>query len=98
MDAVTSVPSPVNEPVLDYAPGSSERATVEAALADLGASRHDLPHTIGGRRVMGAGPRIEARQPHARRKVLGTMRNATRADAGAAVDAAVAAAPAWRDL
>ncbi|MGL5816589.1 MAG: L-glutamate gamma-semialdehyde dehydrogenase, partial [Phycicoccus sp.] len=40
----------------------------------------------------------EARQPHARRKVLGTMRNATRADAGAAVDAAVAAAPAWRDL
>ncbi|MGL4177176.1 MAG: L-glutamate gamma-semialdehyde dehydrogenase [Dermatophilaceae bacterium] len=98
MDAVTSVPSPVNEPVLDHAPGSPERAAVEVALADLGAIRHDLPHTIGGRRVAGTGRRVEVRQPHARRRVLGTMRGATRADAGAALDAAVAAAPAWRDL
>ncbi|MGL5864589.1 MAG: L-glutamate gamma-semialdehyde dehydrogenase [Dermatophilaceae bacterium] len=98
MDAVTSVPSPVNEPVLDYAPGSVERATVAAALADLGGARHDLPHTIGGQRVAGTGPRVEVRQPHARRRILGTMRGATRADAAAAVDAAMAAAPAWRDL
>ena len=26
MDARTNVPTPVNEPVLDYAPGSAERA------------------------------------------------------------------------
>ena len=38
------------------------------------------------------------RQPHARRKVLGTMRNATVGDAQAAVDAAKAAAPGWRAL
>ena len=38
------------------------------------------------------------RQPHAHRKVLGVTRGATAADAGAAVDAATAAAPAWRDL
>ena len=45
---------------------------------------------------MGTGKKIEVRQPHARRKVLGTMRNATVGDAQAAVDAAKAAAPEWR--
>jgi 1-pyrroline-5-carboxylate dehydrogenase len=98
MDAVTQVPVPVNEPVLDYAPGSPERAALEVALAELGSTSIELPHTIGGKRVTGTGKKIEVRQPHARRKVLGTMRNATTADATAAVDAAKAAAPGWREL
>ncbi len=98
MDAVTHVPTPTNETVLDYAPGSPERASLEVALVELAATRHELPHTIGGNRVMGKGARIEVRQPHAHRKVLGVTRGATKADAGAAVDAAMAAAPAWRDL
>ena len=97
MDAVTQVPVPVNETVLDYAPGSPERASLEVALAELGSSSVDLPHTIAGKRVMGTGKKIEVRQPHARRKVLGTMRNATLGDAQAAVDAAKAAAPRWRE-
>jgi 1-pyrroline-5-carboxylate dehydrogenase len=98
MDAVTQVPAPANEPVLDYAPGSRERAALEVALAELGSNPMDLPHTIDGKRVMGSGKKIDVRQPHAKRKVLGTMRNATVADAQAAVDAAKAAAPAWREL
>ncbi len=98
MDAVTHVPTPTNETVLDYAPGSPERAALEVALVELAATRHELPHTIGGARVTGKGERIEVRQPHAHRKVLGVTRGATKADAGAAVDAAIAAAPAWRDL
>jgi 1-pyrroline-5-carboxylate dehydrogenase len=98
MDAVTQVPVPVNETVLDYAPGSPERASLEVALAELGSASIDLPHTIAGKRVMGTGKKIEVRQPHARRKVLGTMRNATVGDAQAAVDAAKAAAPGWRAL
>ncbi|HSF37146.1 MAG TPA: aldehyde dehydrogenase family protein, partial [Nocardioides sp.] len=98
MDAVTHVPAPINETVLDYAPGSAERAAVEVALVELASTRHDLPHTIGGVRVAGQGPRIEVRQPHAHAKVLGVTRGATKADAADAVDAAVAAAPAWREL
>lgn len=98
MDAVTQVPAPLNETVLEYAPGSAERAALEVALADLGGQRRDLPHTIGGRQVMGTGKKIEVRQPHARHSVLGTLRNATLGDAEAAVDAAKAAAPGWRAL
>jgi 1-pyrroline-5-carboxylate dehydrogenase len=97
MDAVTHVPYPTNEPVLDYAPGSPERAALEVALVEEAAAR-ELPHHIGGQEVMGGGAAIKVRQPHARRQVLGTMRNATKKDATAAVDAAMAAAPAWRDL
>ena len=98
MDAVTHVPTPTNETVLDYAPGSPERAALEVALVEVASTRHELPHTIGGARVMGKGEKIEVRQPHAHRKVLGVTRGATKADAGAAVEAAIAAAPAWRDL
>ena len=98
MDAVTQVPVPVNEPVLEYAPGSPERAALVVALAELGSTSIDLPHTIAGKRVVGTGKKIEVRQPHAKRKLLGTMRNATVTDAQAAVDAAKAAAPGWRAL
>ncbi|TWP35116.1 L-glutamate gamma-semialdehyde dehydrogenase [Leekyejoonella antrihumi] len=98
MDAVTQAPAPVNEAQFDYAPGSPERATLEVALAEIGAEQVELPHTIGGKRVMGSGRSIVVRQPHAHRKALGTMKNATLGDAQAAVDAAKAAAPGWREL
>jgi len=98
MDAVTQTPAPANEPVLDYAPGSPERAELQAALAELAAAPRDLPHVIGGKAVAGTGKKIEVRQPHAHSLVLGTMRDVTPAEAGAAVEAATAAAPAWRAL
>jgi len=98
MDAVTQVPAPINEPVLEYAPGSRERAELEVALAELGSQCTDLPHIIGGKRVIGTGQKIDVRQPHAHKLVLGTLRNVTVADAEAAVAAATAAAPAWRAL
>jgi 1-pyrroline-5-carboxylate dehydrogenase len=98
MDAVTHVPAPVNETVLDYAPGSPERASLEVALAELGATPVELPHVIDGQRVTGTGRAIAVRQPHAHRSVLGTLRNASIKEGQAAVDAAKAAAPMWREL
>ena len=98
LDAVTHVPAPVNEPVLDYAPGSAERAGLELALAELQREAIDLPHTIGGKRVQGTGKKIAVVQPHAHRHVLGTIRAATKGDATAAVDAAMDAAPDWRGM
>ncbi len=98
MDARTNVPTPVNEPVLDYAPSSPERAAVELRLVELQAERIDLPMTIGGVQRMGGGRRVRVVQPHRHKHVLGVLKNATQADARAAVDAAKAAAPAWRAL
>ncbi|MGH3495975.1 MAG: L-glutamate gamma-semialdehyde dehydrogenase [Nocardioidaceae bacterium] len=98
MDARTQVPHPINEPVLAYAPGSAERAVLEVRLAELASDRLDLTMTIGGTQQMGGGRAIKVVQPHAHREVLGVLKNATSADARAAVSAAKAAGPAWRDI
>ncbi|WP_256839781.1 L-glutamate gamma-semialdehyde dehydrogenase [Ornithinimicrobium faecis] len=98
MDAVTTVPSPLNERVRDYAPGSAERAALEQELGRMAAEAVDLTHVIGGEPVRGDGDVVEVVQPHAHAEVLGTLRNAQHSDAEAAVAAALQAAPGWRDL
>ncbi|WP_340557657.1 L-glutamate gamma-semialdehyde dehydrogenase [Streptomyces sp. GSL17-111] len=98
MDAVTQVPAPYNEPVHGYAPGSPERARLERKLKELAENPVDLPMTINGEKRMGGGERFDVVQPHHHAKRLGTYANATRQDAQDAVDAALAAAPAWRAL
>ncbi len=98
MDAVTQVPAPVNEPVHSYAPGSPERARLEAKLKELAGNPIDLPMTINGEKRMGGGEPFEVVQPHNHAAVLGTFNNATQQDAQDAVDAALAAAPAWRAM
>ncbi|GGV11834.1 L-glutamate gamma-semialdehyde dehydrogenase [Kitasatospora indigofera] len=99
MDAVTQVPAPVNEPVHSYAPGSPERARLEAKLKELGGQEPvQLTMTINGERRMGGGAEIHVVQPHNHAARLGTLRNATREDAQDAVDTALAAAPAWQAL
>ncbi|MCP9944480.1 L-glutamate gamma-semialdehyde dehydrogenase [Streptomyces somaliensis] len=98
MDAVTQVPAPVNEPVHGYAPGSPERARLEAKLKELAENPIDLPMTIGGVKRMGGGERTDVVQPHNHRAVLGTFAGATPQDARDAVEAALAAAPAWRAM
>ena len=98
MDAVTQVPMPVNEPVLTYAPETPERAQVQLRMTELTAERHELTCTIGGDQKLGGGEEIDVVQPHRHAHVLGTMRNATTADARAAIDAAMEAAGRWRSL
>ncbi|MFC9944725.1 L-glutamate gamma-semialdehyde dehydrogenase [Streptomyces pratensis] len=98
MDAVTQVPAPVNEPVHSYAPGTAERARLEAKLKELSQNPIDLPMTIGGEKRMGGGERVDVVQPHNHKAVIGTFAGATEQDAQDAVDAALAAAPAWRAM
>jgi 1-pyrroline-5-carboxylate dehydrogenase len=99
MDAVTAVPTPVNETVRGYAPGSPERASLEAKVKEFNAAGAiDLTCTIGGEQRLGGGARIDVVQPHKHAHVLGTLGDATEADGKAAVDAALAAAPSWRAL
>ncbi len=98
MDAVTSTPPARNEPVRTYAPGSPERASLQAELARMGATHHELTVTIGGDRHVAGGPPFDVVAPHDHAHVLGTAGTATREDAKAAAEAALRAAPAWRDL
>jgi 1-pyrroline-5-carboxylate dehydrogenase len=98
MDAVTNVPPPVNEPVLDYAPGSSERTELEARLKQMAADDVELTMAVGGEHRMGGGEPIEVVQPHRREAKLGTLANATADDVRQAIDAAAAAAASWQRM
>jgi 1-pyrroline-5-carboxylate dehydrogenase len=98
MDGITRVPAPRNETVLDYAPGSAERAALEIRLDQLAAEKLELTATIGGEQRMARGERFDVVQPHRHSAVLGTSAHSTHADAEAAVRAAAEAAPAWADL
>ncbi len=99
MDAITLPPPPVNEPTLNYAPGSAERDDVVAELKlRESAEPVELTATIGGRKVMGRGEPFEVVEPHNHAHVLGVARAASGADTKKAIAAAADAAPEWRSL
>jgi 1-pyrroline-5-carboxylate dehydrogenase len=98
MDAVFTVPPPSNEPVRSYAPGSTERVSLQARLGELAGERLDLTMTVDGRQRMGGGDAINVVVPHRHQHVLGVTHNATNDDASAAVAAAKRAAGMWRAL
>jgi 1-pyrroline-5-carboxylate dehydrogenase len=95
MDAITQVPLPANEPVHDYLPRSPERARLSGELASLENTAIDLPHVIDGIHRMGAGEPIDVVAPHRHAEKLGTLTNATQADAAAAIEAAESAKKDW---
>jgi 1-pyrroline-5-carboxylate dehydrogenase len=96
VDAVTQVPTPANEPVLSYAPGSAERATLEERLKELATAEPiELTATIGGQTRMAGGPAFDVTMPSDHAHVLGRANAATEEDASAAIEAAMQAAPEW---
>ena len=96
MDATTMPPAPRNEPVLTYAPGTPERAAIEAELARLyDAGPRELTGWYGAGRRPGAGASLPVTMPSEHQHVLGVVQQSTAADAAAAIDAVLAAAPEW---
>ena len=87
-------PAAVNEPINDYAPGSSERAALQARLGEMSAERVHIPMVIGGERVE-TGTTFEAVMPHRRAHVLADVERGGAAEVERAIAAARAAAPEW---
>ncbi|HEX5347591.1 MAG TPA: L-glutamate gamma-semialdehyde dehydrogenase [Pseudonocardiaceae bacterium] len=98
MDAITSPPTPRNEPVRSYTPGSPARDSLTRTLAELADQRAELTMTIGGVQRMAGGERFDVVIPHRHTHVLGTSAQASAVDVADAVRAATQAAPAWREL
>ncbi len=92
-DALSAPPSPRNEPVLGFAPGTPERAALAARVAAIDAERLDVPCIIGGREVR-TGRTAPAVVPHDHGHVLADVHMGGAAE----VEAAVAASrEAWHD-
>jgi 1-pyrroline-5-carboxylate dehydrogenase len=88
------VPPPVNEPVLGYAPGSPERATLKARLASMAAERPDIPVVVGGE-ARRTGDLAHTVMPHAHRHILADWHKARPQDVHDAIAAALAAQHDW---
>ena len=87
-------PAPVNEAIRGYLPGSPERRSLRAALAAAAADRVEMPCVIGGRDLTTGNLRPVV-MPHDHAHVLGDAHLGGPVEALAAVEAALAAGPAW---
>jgi 1-pyrroline-5-carboxylate dehydrogenase len=88
------VPTPINEPVKSYAPGSAERTEIKTAYARQAAEKVDIPLLIGGKEIR-TGKTIEARSPHRHQQVIAHIHEAGPGDVEKAISAAMAAKPGW---
>ena len=88
------VPSPVNEPVRSYAPGSAERASLKAQLSTMAGERIDIPLVIGGADVR-TGDTAQAVLPHDFNHVVADYHRASATNVRDAVHAALSARAEW---
>ena len=93
-NAATVGPAPYNEPTLNYAPGSPERASLRKALDDLSSRVEDIPLFIGGKEVR-TGKLGEVRAPHRHQHVLARFHQGGATEVRAAIHAALAAHRSW---
>lgn len=90
-------PQPTNEPVLNYAPGSPERARLQAALKELKSQPMDLPMIIGGKEVR-TGNTVSVHPPHEVAHTLGQFHLGDASHVQDAIAAALRAKPAWESM
>jgi 1-pyrroline-5-carboxylate dehydrogenase len=96
-NAILKVPTPVNEPVYNYAPGSPERDLLKAALDDIASKKVDIPLIIGGQEVR-TGKLGKVVMPHDHQHLLGEYHIAGEKEINLAIDAAMAAKAGWASL
>jgi 1-pyrroline-5-carboxylate dehydrogenase len=94
MSGISNIPLPHNEPVLSYAPGSSERAALKAALGTVGARQVDIPAVVNGREIR-TGVTQNVISPHCHQRILAKTHQADRATIESAVQTAVEAQRDW---
>lgn len=89
-----SYPMPVNEPVLNYAPGSAEKKRLKAVLAELKGQEADIPMYIGGKEVR-TGKKVAIHPPHETAHTLGYFHFGEEKHINDAINAALAARESW---
>ncbi len=91
------IPEPINEPVLNYAPGSKEREALKKAIADLRSIEVDVPMIIDGKEV-----RTEEKHrmspPHDINHTLGYYHQGGEEHVKMAIDASLKAKQQWMEM
>lgn len=90
-------PMPVNETVLSYAPGSTEKLALKKALADLKKKTLDIPMYIGGKAVR-TGKKIAIHPPHEIKHVLGHFHMGNKQHVDQAINTALKVRTTWSEM
>ena len=91
---IFKVPTPKNEPILAYTPGSPERAELEKELKFLKENPIDIPMFIGGEEVTTA-KKIDIFSPHNLKQKLGAYYQGSEGEVKKAVETALLAQNGW---
>jgi 1-pyrroline-5-carboxylate dehydrogenase len=92
-----NVPTPKNETVLSYAPGSKERAALKKAIEEARGQVLDIPMYIGGDEVR-SGNKKTISPPHDHKHILGHYHEGDKGHVEQAINAALGAKEAWANL
>ncbi len=92
-----TISKPVNEPVLNYAPGEKERMALENALVEMRKECIDIPLIIDGKEIH-TESKVDFREPHKHSSVLAKVSQATEEHALMAVQAAMEAKAHWERM
>ena len=92
-----NVPAPVNETILNYAPGSAERALLQKALAEARSKQIDVPMYINGQEIRNEN-KVAIRPPHDHQHILGYYNQGEKSHITDAINAALAAKTSWENL
>lgn len=92
-----NVPTPVNEPVKVYAPGSPERKELQKALKEARAKQIDVPMYIGSEEVR-TGKTRPMSPPHDHQHILGHFHEGDSSHVEQAINAALGAKYAWENM
>ena len=96
-DGFFKVPQPVNEPILQYAPGSPERARIKTELETMASQTLDIPLIIGGEEIR-TGNMGQCVMPHDHGHVLANFHQASTEHVEMAVQASQKAWKEWSEL
>ena len=91
------IPKAINEPVKDYAKGSTERDSLQAALKDARSEVRDIPMYINGKEIR-TGNTIDIFPPHDRHHKIGHFHRGDATHVQDAIDSALAAKEDWETM
>ncbi|MFA8433727.1 MAG: L-glutamate gamma-semialdehyde dehydrogenase [Marinifilaceae bacterium] len=94
---IYNVPTAQNEPIYSYAPGTPERAQLQAMIKELRSQEIDVPMYIGGEEVR-SGNLKAMTPPHDHKHILGHYHQGGEEHVQMAIDAALAAKSDWENL
>ncbi len=96
-NAFFNIAMPTNEPVKSYGPGSPEKVSLKAKMAELAGQEFEIPLIIGGKEIR-TGSTGDCRMPHDHQHKLATYHKAGAKEVQLAVDAAMAAQAEWSEM